>query len=761
MAAVEASHHEFFRASLQSLSQSSLTADLSMAEIGEIGDGGVSAMPRNPQSLSASDKSRPLWNDEGVQRPSIAGPSPDQSGQGSGQVQTSAGATIRQQNSRNKFTSDPSPLPDQLIPKARATQLYPPLSEGRRPLLSGGVIFPHLDSRITLLQRERFNGLGIFVNVPLNRYLTKKKIWLPPGSVSIDLRFVGMTEDHAKPTMVVYCPPKILSKVRRFFRKKHIKSMYQPDIITTEEPWFEIDFDREGPWTCALTESESYIPHSVYSSVIFPPKVSGIPVIFDEVADFSRLGTIGGIIEVRTGGKPTLYYGMSAGHLISKLEGVPEIAGADPDAPDGDDSSDSEDECSNDSEMEIELEPELESESKPAARPRTGEGETEKSYSETDTGKYASQLDRFIRANGPWTHLGRAFRSPLTFDENGGTRNLDWGLVSEVGRMVPHLGSIRRPGDRIKRYMHSRAEFALSEQSNQPVHFWSAIDGRCEGDVIFGGSMLKIEPGLNFTRTHRLQPSNGRTEIRNGDSGAWVIDESTGEVYGHIVASNALGEGYVVPIQDTLEQIRIVLDASQVEVIPAYIPDSYVSLTRATWPLTYLANYQTSGDFEPPTMGYPHSYGDYDPFSDEYINEPTIEQTFESLSTRPAPQIDDLSSRVPNLPLKMVMRQYVANGRGIKKAVFKAYLRRYLGESAKYEEQTPAHSRPPQVLYEYTAHRPLSQSELEEMQKYSAPLVTLQPGKEPELSKKSAKLPGKISVASEGSEGPYTPPSRV
>ncbi|KAL2062848.1 hypothetical protein VTL71DRAFT_5920 [Oculimacula yallundae] len=42
----------------------------------------------------------------------------------------------------------------------------------------------------------------------------------------------------------------------------------------------------------------------------------------------------------------------------------------------------------------------------------------------------------------------------------------------------------------------------------------------------------------------------------SGDSGSLVVDAGTNEVYGHVIASNPLGEAYVVPLVATLGQIK-------------------------------------------------------------------------------------------------------------------------------------------------------------------------------------------------------------
>ena len=46
-----------------------------------------------------------------------------------------------------------------------------------------------------------------------------------------------------------------------------------------------------------------------------------------------------------------------------------------------------------------------------------------------------------------------------------------------------------------------------------------------------------------------------------GNSGSWVVDEQSYGVYGHLVASDALGEAYVVPFNQILLDIKYSLGA--------------------------------------------------------------------------------------------------------------------------------------------------------------------------------------------------------
>ncbi len=53
--------------------------------------------------------------------------------------------------------------------------------------------------------------------------------------------------------------------------------------------------------------------------------------------------------------------------------------------------------------------------------------------------------------------------------------------------------------------------------------------------------------------------------IVDGDSGSWVVDEKTHEVYGHLVASDMFGEGYVIPLYATFHDMQIRLDVESVD----------------------------------------------------------------------------------------------------------------------------------------------------------------------------------------------------
>ncbi|KAI1763326.1 hypothetical protein GGR53DRAFT_372607 [Hypoxylon sp. FL1150] len=65
---------------------------------------------------------------------------------------------------------------------------------------------------------------------------------------------------------------------------------------------------------------------------------------------------------------------------------------------------------------------------------------------------------------------------------------------------------------------------------------------------------LFMSPSNSFVNTLDFSPLPG-SDLKHGDSGAWVINESTGKMYGHVMAINGLGEAHVIGIHGTIQSI--------------------------------------------------------------------------------------------------------------------------------------------------------------------------------------------------------------
>ena len=77
-------------------------------------------------------------------------------------------------------------------------------------------------------------------------------------------------------------------------------------------------------------------------------------------------------------------------------------------------------------------------------------------------------------------------------------------------------------------------------------------------------SFLLLSSGTEFTKVLTLDFADGTGGLNAGDCGSWVIDAAANVLYGHVVASDDLGEVYVVPIESIIEDVKEALNASAV-----------------------------------------------------------------------------------------------------------------------------------------------------------------------------------------------------
>jgi hypothetical protein len=74
-----------------------------------------------------------------------------------------------------------------------------------------------------------------------------------------------------------------------------------------------------------------------------------------------------------------------------------------------------------------------------------------------------------------------------------------------------------------------------------------------------------------------------------GDSGGWVVDEISHEVYGHLIAADLFGDGYVVPLLDSLEDIKERLGAQLVDFPPSNDQSAAGQTSRSRGPIVSTA----------------------------------------------------------------------------------------------------------------------------------------------------------------------------
>ncbi|KAH8891273.1 hypothetical protein GQ53DRAFT_765387 [Thozetella sp. PMI_491] len=143
--------------------------------------------------------------------------------------------------------------------------------------------------------------------------------------------------------------------------------------------------------------------------------------------------------------------------------------------------------------------------------------------------------------------------------------NLDWALITLDGggwlpNELPHPDSSKSDGSLRPLYCN-RVKIPFTSPIKVTV---ITSHGSQKGTLEANESSLFAAPSTRFVQTFDLKP-DCESALRQGDSGSWVVDETTGEVFGYITSTDAFGEAHVIPMQDALDDIRTSLQASNVK----------------------------------------------------------------------------------------------------------------------------------------------------------------------------------------------------
>jgi len=93
-------------------------------------------------------------------------------------------------------------------------------------------------------------------------------------------------------------------------------------------------------------------------------------------------------------------------------------------------------------------------------------------------------------------------------------------------------------------------------------HFSGAMVGLLSH--MLGAIMLSPDDG--FVDAYLLTLDEGQ-ELQDGDSGSWVVNPVSLEVYGHVVATDMTGDVYVIPLHESLEEMKDALGVESVSLL--------------------------------------------------------------------------------------------------------------------------------------------------------------------------------------------------
>ncbi|KAK3395006.1 hypothetical protein B0H63DRAFT_462535 [Podospora didyma] len=355
-------------------------------------------------------------------------------------------------------------------------------------------------------------------------------------TISIRLMTVGKTFAVAKPAIVIFVCGQQTSSLEGLLRQPHMRQLYQPDdgitpcfdmVIVAEAPRKRFLEDVSVVWDPSLTRERDLVTYC------------GVQIRLEARShQRSVAATLGGVVKITYSPGNVCLVGMTAGHVIETLF----------------DSDPEKQEYSSADQSLLKLE----------------EHESPISWTSSFqklTGKllYPSMLE-----------VDDDEEAPLIPPR-------DWALFEMNGRLKikPNLLQTLGLGQSASNKAHSRGHFGNclttaphdSFPVDEPIevvllsgsHQHSAAAMLGELSHLPGGIMLDSDQGFVDAYLLTLDERDDPISVQDGDSGSWVVNPISMEVYGHVVATDCTGDAYVIPLHATFAEMKELLGVESVD----------------------------------------------------------------------------------------------------------------------------------------------------------------------------------------------------
>ncbi|RSM05634.1 hypothetical protein CEP52_006175 [Fusarium oligoseptatum] len=356
------------------------------------------------------------------------------------------------------------------------------------------------------------------------KYLSRPK--RNPPSMSIRPIMLGTTEEDAKTCLVIFCTDShgAHDRIRDFLRKSFVKELYQPQ--DSSEPSFDVHVVGASPRTQAGVAVGIPIDNSRPDTSTCT--LCGTSIYFvQEKSQQKQFATMGGILRLEFPDGTNDLYGLTAEH-----------GAIDPGDPDDSDASVSDGGSGYDDsssgpasptamvQIDFDLEPCLDVPTR-------------------DDQEMQSEFDDL----GPV--MARVEISALENIQNGAFR--DWALFPLPTKdLEPKPNMLQLQGQQPKALKMPEGVTDMSESRTVQIITGSGLKRATLAPCL---SRVLLKPGTSFVWAFTVE-LQANSDIRLGDSGSWVVDPLTLEVYGHLVATDVLLGAYVIPLVDIIEDIR-------------------------------------------------------------------------------------------------------------------------------------------------------------------------------------------------------------
>ncbi|KAH6962043.1 hypothetical protein BKA56DRAFT_736851 [Ilyonectria sp. MPI-CAGE-AT-0026] len=397
---------------------------------------------------------------------------------------------------------------------------------------------PFLDLPIDPSATKRFVGIQPHFEKLLLEHVSKsQKRGARLSPMSTRLLMIGQSKEDAVAEIVVFCRREQYLSIKRFAKQEMITEMCQPNI--PGEQSFNITVIPEAPrLRIMFVEGEVMVfGDQIILQRWGEDSLCGTRISLEGPSGQTRNATCGGVVKVVMENGDIYFYGMTAGHLLYDLRDADDTGYSDAGTDNeyiGDYGVDDDDD---DDELEIDLGPFM-AQSFANDRPPN-----------SATGSRAWEFEKPLA-------IGWIIEPVAALSEVA--ESYDWALFklsSPYGSWINQL-----PTDAMAPITISNN--APGKTGGRPVYM---IVGHTvkKGSLSSSSSRILVGPSQVFVDafTIIIEDDNG---ICDGDSGSWVVDSETFELYGHLVASDIFNSGYVIPITQVLDNIKEQLGASSV-----------------------------------------------------------------------------------------------------------------------------------------------------------------------------------------------------
>ncbi|RGP68939.1 hypothetical protein FLONG3_8000 [Fusarium longipes] len=380
--------------------------------------------------------------------------------------------------------------------------------------------------------RTRFFDLKVLYNDSLYDFISKRK--KNPGTISMKLRYLGLTQQHTELYIVIQCDKRVARYIKKFFAQKHVLEELFPDfrVFVLDTPLLEVADDD------TIQVLSGSLPDKTICGVRVTVSIGGISVGC----------SLGGVIMVET--DRARLYGLIAGHPLKIIQsGLSdkqaiyrsyESSLFEEQEEDDDNDSDSDDTFTGMS---------------------TPSSPVHYDFERTN--------DNDIRAK---FSIGTVVHDSLDISSG---KNSDWALVELDQKyalpnvVVPNwqsqVSDFKDFQTEISHYYVDSLDTALKKKV-----FVLKQDGSRIAELSLNTTSLMMSPGSVFMNVHDLIMKDG-SSLCPGDSGLWVVDAKTSCLYGHIVSVDAFGEAQVMPVQSTFRSIAEELKAAKVSLATSLV----------------------------------------------------------------------------------------------------------------------------------------------------------------------------------------------